>query len=126
MKCVPLIQKKHLELHNKPIKWLTSLRLMEKSVRKSQPNAQKPAAAVEMKSKELIPEWWWAALLAIVCYIVTFGHGFVLDDSTIFKNNYLFQPGATKVVSTLFKTGYWYGYTHSNVGVYRPLPLVVL
>jgi len=99
---------------------------MEKSVRKSQPNAQKPAAAVEMKSKELIPEWWWAALLAIVCYIVTFGHGFVLDDSTIFKNNYLFQPGATKVVSTLFKTGYWYGYTHSNVGVYRPLPLVVL
>ena len=81
-----------------------------------------PPLAPQTNSR-FLPKAWMVGLLALLCYAITIGHGYVLDDQTVITNNHLVQEG-TKSIGKLLKTGYWFGYSNQNVGAYRPLSLI--
>lgn len=58
--------------------------------------------------------------LALLCYINTIGHGFVLDDRAIITENKFTQEGFAGITGH-FTHSYWYGHTGRNEGNYRPL-----
>jgi len=61
-------------------------------------------------------------LVAILAYANTINHSYVLDDYSVIKENYVVKKGFDGI-STIFKTGYRYGYWNSPDNLYRPLPL---
>jgi len=63
--------------------------------------------------------------LSFFVYANTFKNGYVLDDSSAVKDNWLVKRGIT-AIPTLFKTSYRYGYWTSADNLYRPLSLVML
>ncbi|MGQ9847194.1 MAG: tetratricopeptide repeat protein [Bacteroidales bacterium] len=62
--------------------------------------------------------------VALMAYANTFKHGYVLDDFSVIKENYVVKQGISGI-STIFKTGYRYGYWNSPDNLYRPLPLTM-
>jgi len=64
------------------------------------------------------------AIVAILLYLNTMHHGYVLDDITIISQNHLVQQGIGGIPE-LLKTSYWFGYNGSKDLGYRPLSLVM-
>ncbi len=62
-------------------------------------------------------------ILALVAYLGTIGHGFVLDDVAVIDGNSFVKEGF-KGIPHLLNTFYWQGYWNSNSGLYRPLSLI--
>ncbi|MCW3085188.1 MAG: bacteriophage receptor-2C outer rane subunit [Bacteroidetes bacterium] len=60
---------------------------------------------------------------ALVAYLGTLGHGFVLDDVAVIDQNSFVKQGF-KGIPHLLNTFYWQGYWNSNAGLYRPLSLI--
>ncbi|MFQ5334524.1 MAG: tetratricopeptide repeat protein [Flavobacteriales bacterium] len=65
-----------------------------------------------------------AALLGTLLYINTWQHGYVLDDFSVIKENWVTQQG-TDGIGTIWKTAYRYGYWNSQGSLYRPLTLTL-
>lgn len=63
-------------------------------------------------------------LLAVLLYVNTLGHGFVLDDRAVITQNKFVQQGLAGIPDIL-TTFYWQGYWEQNAGLYRPLSLVL-
>ncbi|HOU97925.1 MAG TPA: tetratricopeptide repeat protein [Bacteroidales bacterium] len=81
-------------------------------------NVQKPAR------KTFFVYYIFIFLIAFVAYANTFKHGYVLDDFSVIKENFVVKQG-TAGISTILKTGYRYGYWNSPDNLYRPLPLIM-
>ncbi len=62
--------------------------------------------------------------VSILVYSNTLNHGYVLDDFSVIKDNFVVQQGVDGV-STIFKTHYRYGYGFQTPTLYRPLTLSV-
>ncbi|MBI5542212.1 MAG: tetratricopeptide repeat protein [Bacteroidia bacterium] len=63
-------------------------------------------------------------LLSFIVYANTFKNGYVLDDFSVIKENWVVKRGVESV-PTIFKTSYRYGYWSSADDLYRPLSLVM-
>lgn len=74
--------------------------------------------------KKILAEYIFIFIVAIVAYGNTFNHGYVLDDFSVIKENYVVKQG-TAGISTILKTGYRYGYWNSPDNLYRPFPLIM-
>lgn len=61
---------------------------------------------------------------AFIVYANTFRNGYVLDDFSVIKENWVVKKG-TEGISTIMKTSYRYGYWSSADELYRPLSLVM-
>jgi len=64
----------------------------------------------------------WA--LGFILYANTLNHGYVLDDFSVIKENFVVKKG-TEGISTIFKTHYRYGYGYQQANLYRPIPLTL-
>ena len=62
--------------------------------------------------------------LSFLVYSNTFRNGYVLDDFSVIKENWVVKRG-TPAISTIMKTSYRYGYWSSADDLYRPLSLVM-
>lgn len=87
---------------------------------------QKSKTPVEHKPsrKKFLVYYVFIFLVAFVAYSNTFNHGYVLDDFSVIKENFVVKQG-TAGISTILKTGYRYGYWNSPDNLYRPLPLIM-
>lgn len=63
-------------------------------------------------------------LLSFIVYANTFKNGYVLDDFSVIKENWVVKRGVESI-PTIFKTSYRYGYWSSADDLYRPLSLVM-
>lgn len=63
-------------------------------------------------------------VFAILLYINTLSNGYVLDDFSLIKENFVVKEGVDGI-STLFKTHYRYGYGFQNGSLYRPIALSI-
>jgi tetratricopeptide (TPR) repeat protein len=78
--------------------------------------------------KSLLPfsQKWHLPLIilsALIAYLNTLHHGFVLDDVAVIERNEFVKKGFGGIAQIL-KTFYWQGYWNSNSGLYRPLSLI--
>lgn len=64
------------------------------------------------------------AITAFLIYANTLNHGYVLDDFSVIKENFVVQKGLDGI-ETILKTHYRYGYGFTSANLYRPLPLVL-
>ena len=62
--------------------------------------------------------------LSFFVYTNTFRNGYVLDDFSVIKENWVVKRGVESI-PTIFKTSYRYGYWSSADDLYRPLSLVM-
>ena len=62
--------------------------------------------------------------LGALLYLNTLDHGYVLDDFSVIKNNWVVQQGVDGT-DTILKTHYRYGYFSSHYPLYRPLSLIL-
>lgn len=62
--------------------------------------------------------------LSFLVYSNTFRNGYVLDDFSVIKENWVVKRGVESI-PTIFKTSYRYGYWSSADDLYRPLSLVM-
>ncbi|MEZ4722730.1 MAG: tetratricopeptide repeat protein, partial [Flavobacteriales bacterium] len=75
--------------------------------------------------------WKWSlslsalipAAVALVLYLLTINHGFVLDDNLVLTSNSHIKEGFAGI-GDLFKYNYAHGHDGYNDGLYRPLSLV--
>jgi len=75
------------------------------------------------------PQKWFSYYIlifvtAILAYANTLNHGYVLDDFSVIKENFVVKQGIAGI-PTILKTGYRYGYWNSPDNLYRPLPLIL-
>ncbi len=63
-------------------------------------------------------------LLSFFVYANTFKNGYVLDDFSVIKENWVVKRGVESI-PTIFKTSYRYGYWSSADDLYRPLSLTM-
>lgn len=61
---------------------------------------------------------------SILLYFNTVNHGYVLDDFSVIKENFVVKNGISGI-STIFSTPYRYGYGFQSGSLYRPLPLTL-
>ena len=61
---------------------------------------------------------------AVLLYLNTINHGYVLDDFSVIKENFVVKSG-TEGISTIFKTPYRYGYGFQSGSLFRPIPLSI-
>lgn len=78
----------------------------------------------ESAQKKMLAYYLFIFAVAWLAYANTFKHGYVLDDFSVIKENYVVKQG-TAGISTILKTGYRYGYWNSPDNLYRPLPLIM-
>lgn len=64
------------------------------------------------------------AIAALVLYVNTFSHEYVLDDVSAITQNAVVQQG-TEGIPTIWKTDYRYGYWSEPGSLYRPLALTL-
>jgi tetratricopeptide (TPR) repeat protein len=84
------------------------------------------------KTKAVVPPAkknyvWYYILIFIVAFLGyqnTFHNGYVLDDYSVIKENFVVKRGA-EGIPIILKTGYRYGYWNSPDNLYRPLPLMM-
>ena len=62
-------------------------------------------------------------ILGFLIYLLTIGHGFVLDDNLVITQNAHVQKGFSGI-GELLTTNYAHGHLNFNDGLYRPLSLV--
>lgn len=60
--------------------------------------------------------------LSFILYANTLNHGYVLDDFSVIKENFVVKKGL-EGIPTIFKTHYRYGYGFVQANLYRPLSL---
>ena len=60
--------------------------------------------------------------LGFLLYANTLNHGYVLDDFSVIKDNFVVKKGI-EGIPTIFKTHYRYGYGFVQANLYRPLSL---
>lgn len=63
-------------------------------------------------------------LLGFLLYANTLGHGYVLDDFSVIKDNFVVKKGI-EGIPTIWKTHYRYGYGYNQANLYRPLTLTL-
>jgi tetratricopeptide (TPR) repeat protein len=63
-------------------------------------------------------------ILPVIIYLNTLKNGYVLDDFSVIKENWVVKDGV-KSVPLIFKTSYRYGYWGNTDELYRPLSLVM-
>lgn len=71
--------------------------------------------------------WWPGFMIAAVAFLLyanTLQHGYVLDDHSAIKGNWVVQKGVAGI-STILTTPYRYGYKNNSNKLYRPLPLLM-
>lgn len=78
--------------------------------------------------KKLLPfsQKWHLPLIilsALIAYMNTLHHGFVLDDIAVIEGNKFVKNGFGGIPQIL-KTFYWQGFWDSNAGLYRPMSLI--
>lgn len=61
-------------------------------------------------------------LLGFLVYMNTLNHGYVLDDYSVIKENFVVKKGIDGI-PTIWKTHYRYGYGYSQANLFRPLTL---
>ncbi|NQY67211.1 MAG: tetratricopeptide repeat protein [Flavobacteriales bacterium] len=64
------------------------------------------------------------SLVAILIYSNSIDHGYVLDDASVMKDNWVVKRGI-EGIPIILKTGYRYGYWNSVDSVFRPVSLVM-
>ncbi len=65
------------------------------------------------------------AIIALTLYANSIGHGYVLDDTSVLKENALTTSGVS-AIPAIFTTSYRAGYSSTIAdGLYRPLPIAV-
>ncbi|PLX10264.1 MAG: hypothetical protein C0594_05150 [Marinilabiliales bacterium] len=64
------------------------------------------------------------AIIAFLLYANTLKNGFVLDDFSVIKENWVVKKG-TEGIPTILKTHYRYGYWNAEGVMYRPLSLIM-
>ncbi|MFH2143615.1 MAG: tetratricopeptide repeat protein, partial [Bacteroidota bacterium] len=64
------------------------------------------------------------AFTGFLIYSNTLSHGYVLDDYSVIKENWVVKKG-TEGISTIMETSYRYGYWNKPGTLYRPLSLVM-
>ncbi|MEM9023143.1 MAG: hypothetical protein AAGB22_05350, partial [Bacteroidota bacterium] len=87
-----------------------------RTARKQQTAASRKFTKVERNLAGLV------ALLGFVLYANTLGHGYVLDDFSVIKDNKIVQQGSD-ALGTIFSTSYREGYWSKPGSLYRPLTL---
>ena len=63
-------------------------------------------------------------IFATLVYLNTINHGYVLDDYSVIKDNYIVKKGLAGV-KEIFQTHYRFGYGYVQANLYRPLTLSV-
>lgn len=96
---------------------------MAKNKKQIQQKTKNPVIQKPIQKKFLV-YYFFVFAVAIIAYSNTFKHGYVLDDYSVIKENYVVKQG-TSGISTILKTGYRYGYWNSPDNLYRPLPLIM-
>ena len=66
----------------------------------------------------------FAACFGTILYINTLHHGYVLDDFSVIKENWVTQKGLD-AIPTIWETSYRYGYWNSQGSLYRPMALTL-
>lgn len=61
---------------------------------------------------------------SILLYLNTVNHGYVLDDFSVIKENFVVKDGINGI-STIFSTPYRYGYGFQSGSLFRPIPLTL-
>lgn len=77
---------------------------------------------VKDNGKSLNIMYFTIILLTFISYFNTFKNGYVLDDFSVIKENWVVKRGVESI-PTIFKTSYRYGYWSSADDLYRPLSL---
>jgi tetratricopeptide (TPR) repeat protein len=93
------------------------------NVKQASPIAQQRSAVVT----PAVSTTGWSLILfilAIALYANTLQHGYVLDDSGVFRDNFVVKKGIDGI-PTILKTPYRYGSSHLSDNLYRPLTLVM-
>lgn len=71
------------------------------------------------------PIWLWILpILGMLLYLNTIHHGFVLDDYSAIKDNYIVKKGF-EAIHTIWKTEYRYGFWNVKGELYRPIILTM-
>lgn len=89
----------------------------------SVPPSDTTTANVHVRGKLKIILAITCAVIAVLLYINTWDHGYVLDDVAVIEQNRFTQMGIQGIPHML-TTFYWEGYWSSNAGLYRPLSLI--
>jgi len=79
---------------------------------------------VKDNSKTLNIMYFAIILLTFISYFNTFKNGYVLDDFSVIKENWVVKRGVESI-PLIFKTSYRYGYWSSADDLYRPLSLTM-
>jgi len=79
---------------------------------------------ISTSKKKWYPYYVLIFLVSFIAYANTINHGYVLDDFSVIKENFVVKQG-TAGIATILKTGYRYGYWNSPDNLYRPLPLIM-
>ncbi|MCX7863318.1 MAG: tetratricopeptide repeat protein [Bacteroidales bacterium] len=76
------------------------------------------------KKINYLPYYIIIFVVAFLAYANTLTHGYVLDDYSVIKENYVVKKGF-EGIPTILKTGYRFGYWNSPDNLYRPLSLIM-
>lgn len=73
-----------------------------------------------------LPTWtyWLISALAFLLYAMTITYGYVLDDVAVIEQNIFVQKGI-RGIPEILSTFYWQGFTDANVGLFRPVSLMM-
>lgn len=96
----------------------------KKQTKTTKVNQSKATANVVKTKKSYWPYYVIIFVTAFLVYANTLKHGYVLDDFSVIKENYVVKQGLDGI-PTILKTGYRFGYWNSPDNLYRPLPLIM-
>ncbi len=98
--------------------------MAKKNIKAKQTHAKPTVQSVNQQKKNF--KWYYVLIFAVAFagYQNTFHHGYVLDDYSVIKENFVVKKG-TEGIPIILKTGYRYGYWNSPDNLYRPLPLIM-
>ncbi len=91
---------------------------------KKQKQSVKNTGIIPERKQKLRFYYLIIAIVSVIAYSNTLNHGYVLDDYSVIKENFVVKKGL-EGIPTIFKTGYRFGYWNSPDNLYRPLPLAM-
>ena len=71
---------------------------------------------------KILEKWWFWFGCAVLLYINTMNHSYVIDDMIVVNNNSLTKEGIS-AIPEIFKHSYLFGYDGREDESYRPLTL---
>lgn len=88
--------------------------------------SKSPQKKLDTISSGKLPAWtyWLVSAIAFFLYAMTITYGYVLDDVAVIEQNIFVQKGI-RGIPDILSTFYWQGFTDANVGLFRPVSLIL-